>query len=289
MLKIKMHEFIVAFMNETKNTSLWLSTIKEAIRGVAKRADIMLYEDFDNTLENIVEVVLTYPEHFELDESAHALRLVDSDNLEEYVKHWPVPVNVSIAIHEYWETANDPMVMTSVDMDMFEQNQTYICKDPSYINWLWDFLKDYLWVDTNHMSLAKNATDAANITRLFDLYIILSRYYSKNLMASYKTETKETFIFHYTRDGVKQYFSVSQELEGDNKIYRAMKFRAVDDAPYFSDVAFDTPCVTLHTKKELLKECKELFEKLKNIDVRYEVVKDVLDKTYGKNISDYDD
>ena len=288
MLKIKMHEFIVALMKESKTTSLWLSTIKEAIRGVAKRADIMLHEDFDNTLESILEVVRTYPDHFELDESAHDLRLVDSINLEEDVGRWPVPKEVITAIHEYWESASEPMMMTSVDMDLFEQNQIYICKDPSYINWLWDFLEENIWVSTNRISFAQSAKDAANITRLFDLYIILNRYYNKNLMTSYKSETKETFIFYYIRDGVKQYFSVSQELEGDNKIYRAMKHIVVDDAPYFSDVAFDAPCVTLHTKKELLKECKELFEKIKNIDIKYEVVKDALDEAYGRNTSEYD-
>ncbi len=286
MLKIKMHEFIVALMKETKNTSLWLSTIKKAIRGVAKRADIMLCDTFDNTLESILEVLLIYPEYFELDKSAHALQLINSDNLEEIVSQWPVPSKVSAAIQEYWQEASEPMMMTSVDMDLFEENQAYICKDPTYINWLWDILQEDCWLATTHIDLSRNATDAANVTRLFDLYIILSRYYNKNLMTSYKGENKETFIFYYIRDGVKQYFSVSQESEGDNKIYRAMKHILVDDAPYFADVAFDVPCVTLHKKQELLKECKELFEKSKNIDIRYEVVKDALDTIYGKNIID---
>ena len=64
--KIQMHEFLVNFFKVTKRTKASIYILLDAICPVARMAGLMLYDSFDNTLESLLEPILTYPEHFEL-------------------------------------------------------------------------------------------------------------------------------------------------------------------------------------------------------------------------------
>lgn len=286
MLKIKMHEFIIAFMKERQTTALFISEIKYAVLNVARKANLMLYEGFDNTLENVLEVVVNFPKVFKLSDEANSLQLINPNKLIVYVEKWPVPNEVIMAIREYLTESQDPMLICSVDMDQAEQNENFICKDTTYINWLWDMMDQHKKISTKDTSLAKNGKDVANITRIFNLYILLSRYYSKNLMSSYKSEVEEGYIFHYSRRDKKRYFGVGKFMQDGSTSYRIIECRCVKGAPYFPDAALGVPCASLDKKIKLLERAKKLFEDAANMDIRYEAVKGALDYAYGKQDND---
>lgn len=281
MLKIKMNEFIANLMAETGKSEYLLSEVIYAITQVARKADIMLNETFNNTLESVLEVILIYPEHFDLNSHGHCIATYDLEQAKELANHWPVPEEVKKAIREYQEEEQDIMATHGRDMAFGEENISYISRDTTYIDWIWEILEKHDSISTHVTDLAENTTDLANISRLFNLYIILSRYYIKNIMPRYGDGVEEKYVFRYSRYGQERNFCISRIGEGEKSYYKVKQIFSGENFPYFPDVVMGVPCANLELKKEAIKECESLFSKSRQIGICYDLIKDRLDKAYG--------
>jgi len=140
--KIGMHEFIVNFFKVINRTDAEISILLDAICPVARSAGLMLYDDFDNTLECVLYPILTYPEHFDLSSDARNIKLKDSECLDELVEHWPVDPSVIEAIKWYLQKYENPMMWAAVSLAFAGQNEKYISSSTKYIDWLWERLDE---------------------------------------------------------------------------------------------------------------------------------------------------
>ena len=283
--KIQMHEFIVNFLKVTKRTKASIYILLDAICPVARMADLMLYDSFDNTLESLLEPILTYPEHFELSLNAESIQLKDRETLDELAEHWPVDSNVTDAIKEYLKKYEDPMMLAGVFLDYAAENEKYITTSTKYINWLWDRIEMNYQPNTRLLKTSCRRTpgDLANVVRISNLHTLLSRYYSQNLMDYYGAgDVREGYAFRYTRNGEERYFKVERLNRGNDISYKVIQHLPVANAPYFPDVALSVPSELLEERKELYKQIKELFVKARDISLRYDAIAYDLGIIYGK-------
>ena len=287
--KIQMHEFIVNFFKVTKRTEHSIYILLDAISPVATTAGLMLYGGFDNTLESLLEPLLTYPEHFELSTDALSIKLKCSENLAELVEDWPVDSSVTDAIKEYLKKYEEPTMFAGVILGYASQNEKHISSSTEYLDWLWYRLERNYKPNTRLLkdSCRRTPDDLANIVRISDLYTLLSRYYSQNLMNYYGTDTESAaYIFHYTRNGEQRYFKVIREkicdIRGNIISYRVEQHSPVAHAPYFPDIALAVPSELLEERKELYNKIKELFVKARDISLRYDAIAYDLGIIYGK-------
>lgn len=287
--KIQMNTFIVNFFKVTNRTEQWISILLDAIVHVARSANLMFCESFDNTLESLLETLLDYPEHFGLSLDASSIKLKNPDALDELVEHWPVEDNVKEAIKEYLKIYEIPIMTAGVDLKHAAENEKYICGSTKYIDWLWDRLEQNYKPNTRFLktSCQRTPSDLANISRISSLYTLLSRYYSQNFM-DYEGERErhEAYVFRYTRNGEERYFKVERlkisNIGGSIISYNVKQHRPVANAPYFPDVALSVPSELLEERKEIYKQIKELFVKARDISLRYEAIAYDLGRIYGR-------
>lgn len=287
--KIQMHEFVVNFFKVTKRTKQSIYILLDSICPVARAAGLMLYDSFDNTLESLLEPILTYPEHFELTLDAQNIKLKNPETLDELVGMWPVEESVIQAIKEYLRKYELPTMFAGVSLDYAARNEKYISSSTKYIDWLWDRLEQNYKPNTRLLkdSCMGNPEDLANITRISNLHTLLSRYYSQNLMSYYGPDReRDAYIFHYTRNGEQRYFKVERckvcDIRGNIISYRVVQHRPVPNAPYFPDVALEVPSELLEERKKVYEELNELFIKARDISLRYDAIAYDLGRIYGK-------
>lgn len=287
--KINMHEFIVNFFKVTNRTEAEIYVILDAINPVARSAGLMIYDAFENTLESVLEPIITYPEHFKLSLDAESIMLKNPDCLDELAQHWPVDCSVIEAIKWYLQKYEAPTMYAGVMLDYAGQNEKYICSSTKYIDWLWDRLEQNYKPNTRFLktSCARTPSDLANITRISNLYTLLSRYYSQNLMDCYgDRDRNEGYVFRYTRNGQERYFKVERlktfDIRGNDITYRVVQQEEVSNAPYFPDVALAVPSDLLKEREEVYKQIKELFVKARDISLRYDAIAYDLGIIYGK-------
>lgn len=286
MKKIRMHEFIVNFFKVTNRTEAGIYLLLDAILPVARTAGLMLYDGFDNTLESLLEPILTYPEHFQLATDAESIKLKSPETLDELVFMWPIEDSIKDAIKEYSKKYDFTMMYAGVALDYAEQNEKYISSSTKYIDWLWDRLEQNYDPDTRFLknSCRRTPQDIANISRLSNLYTLLGRYYSQNLMDYDGEKDKhEAYVFRYKRNREERYFKVEMlKISNIGRSYRVTQHLPVANAPYFPDVVLAVPSELLEERKELYKQIKELFVKARSISLRYDAIAYDLGIIYGK-------
>jgi len=287
--KIGMHEFIVNFFKVINRTDAEISILLDAICPVARSAGLMLYDDFDNTLECVLYPILTYPEHFDLSSDARNIKLKDSECLDELVEHWPVDPSVIEAIKWYLQKYENPMMWAAVSLAFAGQNEKYISSSTKYIDWLWERLDENYKPNTRFLkdSCKRTVQDLANIVRISNLHTLLSRYYSKNLMFYYGEDREsDAYIFHYTRNKEQRYFKVEREkvcdIRGNIISYGVKQHHPVANTPYFPDVALEVPSELIEERKELCHQIKELFVKARDMSLSYDAIAYNLGIIYGK-------
>ncbi len=287
--KIQMHEFIVNFLKVINRTEADIYIILDAIGPVARAANLMLYDDFDNTLESVLSPALTYPEHFDLTLDARSIKLKASECLDELVERWPVDCSVIEAIKWYLKKYEAPTMYAGVMLDYAERNEKYICSSTKYINWLWDRLEQNYKPNTRLLKgcCQRTSADWANICRISNLYTILSRYYSKNMMDYCGDGVRiEGYVFRYSRNGEERYFKVERHKVPDVRLsiisYRVVQQEPVANAPDFPYVAIGVPCEKLKERKEIFEELKALFIKARDLSLRYDAIQYNLGRIYGR-------
>lgn len=287
--KIGMHEFIVNFFKVINRTTASIYMLLDAICPVARTANLMLYDGFDNTLESLLEPVLTYPEYFELTLDAESIKLKNDVTLDELVKMWPIDSSVIATIEFYLQKYDNPMMYAGVSLDYAAQNEKYISSSTKYVDWLWDRLEQNYKPNTRLLktSCRMIPSDIANISRLSNLYTLLSRYYSQNMMDCFGDgKMHEGYVFKYTRNGEERYFKLERlktcDIRGGDISYRVEQHKPVPNAPYFPDVALSVPSQLLAEREEVYKQIKELFVRAKSISLRYDAIAYDLGIIYGR-------
>lgn len=287
--KIGMHEFIVNFFKVTNRTDAEIPILLDAIAPVARSAGLMLYDSFDNTLESIFEPILTYPEHFALSLDAEKVRLKDAECLDELTEHWSVDSSVVEAIKDYLKKYENPGMYAGVMLDYAEKNEKYICTSTKYVDWLWDRLEQNCKPNTRFLKgcCRRTVSDYANISRISNLYTLLSRYYTQNMINYYGDGKRiKGYTFRYRRKGEERYFRVERletcDIRGNDVNYRVVQQEPVANTPDFPYVALGIPCEKLEERKQIYEELEEFFRKARDISLSYDVIAYDLGIIYGK-------
>lgn len=287
--KIGMHEFIVNFFKVTNRTEAEIPILLDAICPVARIAGLMLYDSFENTLESVLEPILTYPEHFTLSLDARSIKLKDLGCLDELTEHWQVDCSVIGAIKWYLQKYEDPGMYAGVMLDYAAQNEKYISTSTKYVDWLWDRLEQNYKPNTRFLKTSCRRTlgDLANVVRISNLHTLLSRYYSQNLMNYYGDgKLIKGYTFRYRRKGEEKYFRVERletcDIRGKDVNYRVVQQEPVANAPDFPYVALGIPCEKLEERKQINEELRELIIKARDMSLSYDIISYDLGRIYGK-------
>ena len=294
--KVEMQAFIVNFFKVENQAREHISVLFNAIVPVERAAGVVICESVEPTLESLLEPLLTYPEHFELSTDADTIMLRNPESLDELVKMWPVSSDVTEAITEHMKLYNLPMMYAEVSLDFAEQNEKYIGSNTKYIDWIWDRLEQNYKPNTKLTKESCRGTpeDLANIVRISDLYTLLSRSYSKNYMNYYGTErTVASYIFHYSRNGIKRYFKVERQWVNDGVrdgklCYTVSEHRTVKNVPYFPDVVLAVPSELLKEREKVFTKLKELMKNARDISLSYDAIVYELGIIYGRIIDPRD-
>lgn len=287
--KIQMPAFIVNLLKVKGSTEIFISVLLDAIVSVARDADLMLTDTFDNTLEAIATTMVAFPEHFELTQCASKFKLKNPDMLDQLAQEWTVGDNVKAAMKEYLEKYKSPTSLAGVDMGYSEKITRNICSNTQLIDWLWCRTQDggrpTTIIDKNNFEVT--TTDFANLIRLPELFFLLSRYYRDNLLDHYGSgENSESYMFRYSKNGKERFFYVTMVEDGQDKSYVVQSHCPLENVPYFPDVALGVPSQSLEERKQVIEEARNLFKNARNLSLRYNVLQGVLEDEYGKNIDD---
>lgn len=284
MKKITMSNFMYHLLKEAKDQTLFISHIKYAVGYVAKEANIMLTDTFDTTLECLLEPVAKYPNVFEITERMNSIvlrndRKFKAEEIDEDTKN---------AMKACLEHIMEPMYYAGIDVDFASEKENEICSNTKIMKFFVYMVRESKNIST--LSTSKlNSEGLAHLVRLPNLYNLLSRYYSKNLMEKNNGRDEESFVVSFYDKDEEFYFEVTKttELIGKESIYKVIPVNRPREFVYFPDLALNVPNKNYLKKKDKYNQVQKVLQEAAALYIPYENVSYMLESAYG-NICDDD-
>lgn len=273
-----MANFMYHLLKCTEDGKLFISHIKYAVGYVAREINIMLTDTFDEKLECVMDAVARYPSVFEITDTMSSVALKDSktfkpDKIDDETKK---------ALKACIEHMTDPLHYAGIDVSFADEKEKEICSSTRMMEFLVYMAsngKDVTTLSTKEL----NAEGLSHLVRLPNLYNLLSRYYSKNLMEKNNGRDEHSYIVSYNALGEEFCFEItkSTEILGQEthyKVYPGVKTR---EYVYFPDLALDVHHKDYTKKKKVYEQVEKALYHAACSYVPYELVSDLLERVYG--------
>lgn len=278
MKKITMAQFMYHLLKEAKEQMLFISHIKYAVGYVAKEANVMLTDTFDTTLECVLEPVAKYPNTFQVKDRMSSIILKSDSKF----KVEDIDKDTKNAIKACLEHIGDPIYYAGIDVDFAIEKEEDICKSTKMM----EFFAYMVWkgktIATSCTSNL-NCEALAHLSRLPNLYNLLSRYYSKNLMDKNNGRDEESFFVSYREKEEDFYFEVikTTEVIGKDVFYKVIPVSKPEKFVYFPDLALNITDRLYHEKEDKLKDVKKVLREAFRLNIPYYIISDFLEGIYG--------
>ena len=283
MKKLAMANFMYHLLKEAKNETLFISHIKYAVGYVAREANIMLTDTFDSSLECVLEPVAKYPNVFEITERMNSIVLKANGKF----KAEEIDKDTKDVMKACLEHIMEPMYYAGIDVDFASEKENEICSNTKIMDFFVYMAREAKIIST--LSTTKlNSEGLAHLVRLPNLYNLLSRYYSKNLMEKNNGRDEESFVVSFYDKEEEFYFEVTKttELMRKESTYKVIPVSRPREFVYFPDLALDVPSKLYHAKKAKYNQVKKVLQEAAALYIPYEDVSYMLESAYGHTDDD---